>query len=108
MEVQDAISWETARELEGTEVEVLVTTEGRKNTATGRVSGRARDGRLVHVKAEPGEVMPGDTVSTTITYAAPYHLVADAGYTAHRRWRGSGEQMHTASPLLTIGRRPGD
>ena len=47
---QDAIAWDEAKALVGREVEVLVTAhDGRKDAATGRVSGRARDGRLVHV-----------------------------------------------------------
>jgi tRNA-2-methylthio-N6-dimethylallyladenosine synthase len=113
IELQDQISWNGSRALEGREVEVLVTSEGRKNAATGRVSGRARDGRLVHVHAEPvagtarAAVVPGDTLRTTITYAAPYHLVADAGYSAHSRWRGiEMPPSAPAAPLLSIGRRP--
>src|SRR6266702_1978271 len=48
--LQDQISWDAGRALIGREVEVLVSPgEGRKDGATGRVSGRARDGRLVHV-----------------------------------------------------------
>ena len=49
--LQEEISWDgRERELVGREVEVLVSSgEGRKDGATGRVSGRARDGRLVHV-----------------------------------------------------------
>ena len=108
IDVQEAISWASARELEGAEVEVLVTTEGRKNAATGRVSGRARDGRLVHVNAGGLDVHPGDTVRTTVTYAAPHHLVADGGCSEHRRWRGAEgtPAVEAAAPLLTIGRRP--
>ena len=78
----------------GREVEVLVSTgEGRKDGATGRVSGRARDGRLVHVA---GTAEPGDLVTATVTYAAPHHLVADAGITAHRPWRGGRRHSHAA------------
>ncbi len=68
------------RELVGSTVEVLVTEgEGRKDDATKRVSGRARDGRLVHVTAEGSEVgvRPGDVVTATVTHGAPHHLVAD-------------------------------
>jgi tRNA-2-methylthio-N6-dimethylallyladenosine synthase len=103
--LQDEISWAGNRALVGREVEVLVSTgEGRKDEATGRVSGRARDGRLVHVR---GEAQPGDIVTTTVTYAAPHHLVADAGITARRRWRGApGEAAPHNRPLLTIGARP--
>ena len=111
-ELQESISWEQARSLEGTEVEVLVSTEGRKNAVTGRVSGRARDGRLVHVAADGLDPRPGDTLVTTVTYAAPHHLVADGGCREHRRWRGADQEAPaafpapTVAPLLTIGRRP--
>jgi tRNA-2-methylthio-N6-dimethylallyladenosine synthase len=53
------------------------------------MSGRARDGRLVHftVPAQPGAdtVRPGDIVHATVTYAAPHHLTSDAPLVAHRR-----------------------
>ena len=48
--LQEQISWDANRELIGRQIEVLVSSaDGRKDIATGRVSGRARDGRLVHV-----------------------------------------------------------
>lgn len=73
------ISWEANLELVGSEVEVLVAThEGRKDGATNRVSGRARDNRLVHVGVPEGQVVkPGDFVTARVTYAAPHHLIAD-------------------------------
>ena len=73
------IAWEENRKLEGTEVEVLVAAgEGRKDGATSRISGRARDNRLVHVNVgEAQPPMPGDLVTARVTYAAPHHLVAD-------------------------------
>ena len=75
------------RELVGRNVEVLLAEgEGRKDVATRRLSGRARDGRLVHV-AEV-DARPGDLVTTTVTYAAPHHLVADEQPVAVRRTRG--------------------
>jgi tRNA-2-methylthio-N6-dimethylallyladenosine synthase len=104
--LQEQISWDAAKALVGREVEVLVTAgDGRKDGDTGRVSGRARDGRLVHVA---GAADPGDVVSAAVTYAAPHHLVADAGITAHRRWRGAAAApAHpVAKPLLAIGPRP--
>jgi tRNA-2-methylthio-N6-dimethylallyladenosine synthase len=101
--LQDDISWAAARKLVGREVEVLVTAgDGRKDARTGRVSGRARDGRLVHVTGTAG---PGDIVTADVTYAAPHHLVADAGIRSRRAWRGVGAPPH-ASQLLTIGPRP--
>ncbi|HKC28397.1 MAG TPA: tRNA (N6-isopentenyl adenosine(37)-C2)-methylthiotransferase MiaB [Jatrophihabitans sp.] len=87
VELQDAVSWAAAKQLVGREVEVLVNaTEGRKDEATGRVSGRARDGRLVHVA---GAAAAGDVVTADVTYAAPHHLVADGGIKTHRAWRGA-------------------
>ena len=71
-------SWAANQELVGRTVEVLVATgEGRKDAATHRMSGRARDGRLVHFAPAADGVRPGDVVTTTITYGAPHHLVAD-------------------------------
>src|SRR3954469_12933012 len=86
--LQEEISWDAAKALVGRDVEVLVSAgDGRKDGATGRVSGRARDGRLVHVAGAAG---PGDTVTAAVTYAAPHHLVADGGIIEHRAWRGPG------------------
>jgi tRNA-2-methylthio-N6-dimethylallyladenosine synthase len=103
--LQEEISWSAAKEWVGREVEVLVSAgDGRKDGDTGRISGRARDGRLVHVA---GRAAPGDVVTAEVTYAAPHHLVADGGITAHRTWRGTGATVHAApAPLLTIGPRP--
>ena len=77
--VVNDIAWEENRALEGAEVEVLVAAgEGRKDGATARLSGRARDNRLVHVDVGDAQVpMPGDLVTARVTYAAPHHLVAD-------------------------------
>jgi tRNA-2-methylthio-N6-dimethylallyladenosine synthase len=102
IEVQDAIAWDEAKRLVGTDVEVLVSShDGRKDGATGRVSGRALDGRLVHAATGGLDVQPGDVLTTTVTRAAPHHLIADGVPNAHRRWRGrraeSGER-----PLLQL------
>ena len=65
----------------GKTVEVLVANDGRKDDRTHRISGRARDFRLVHFEVPAGEELPrpGDLVTCTITEAAPYHLIADLG-----------------------------
>jgi tRNA-2-methylthio-N6-dimethylallyladenosine synthase len=56
----------------------------------------------VHVA---GAAAPGDIVTTAVTYAAPHHLVADAGITSHRRWHGADAPGHRPTgQLLTIGR----
>lgn len=106
--LQEEISWDAAKELVGREVEVLVHAgDGRKDGATGRVSGRARDGRLVHVAADGAAIHPGDTITSTVTYAAPHHLVADAPIRAHRVWAGADPGPVSAPrPLLTIGPPP--
>jgi tRNA-2-methylthio-N6-dimethylallyladenosine synthase len=84
--LQEQISWELNRALEQTTVEVLVSEgEGRKDAATRRMSGRARDGRLVHFDPGAAAVRPGDVIHTEITYGAPHHLVADLAPSAHRR-----------------------
>ncbi|MEO8889121.1 MAG: tRNA (N6-isopentenyl adenosine(37)-C2)-methylthiotransferase MiaB [Jatrophihabitantaceae bacterium] len=108
IELQEQLSWDAARALVGREVEVLVnSTDGRKDGATGRLSGRARDGRLVHVATGGLTIAPGDVITSRVTYAAPHHLVADSTISAHRTWRGSGESAHSApNQLLTIGPAP--
>ncbi|MGF0319490.1 tRNA (N6-isopentenyl adenosine(37)-C2)-methylthiotransferase MiaB [Nocardia fluminea] len=85
--LQDQVSWENNQALIGTEVELLVAEgAGKKNAVTARMSGRARDGRLVHFR--PGDVAgirPGDIVTVDITEAAPHHLIADSAVKTHRR-----------------------
>ncbi|AXE38964.1 tRNA (N6-isopentenyl adenosine(37)-C2)-methylthiotransferase MiaB [Acidipropionibacterium virtanenii] len=87
----DDIAWAENRRLEGHTVEVMFSAgEGRKDEATHRVTGRARDNRLVHVALDPaGErPRPGDVGEVEITRAAPHHLMADGGLRRLRRTRG--------------------
>ncbi|MCL2090661.1 MAG: tRNA (N6-isopentenyl adenosine(37)-C2)-methylthiotransferase MiaB [Micrococcales bacterium] len=72
--------------LVGRTVEVLLgQAQGRKDAATDRVSGRAADNRLVHLRlpdlADADRPRPGDLVRAQVTRAAPHHLVADSGAT---------------------------
>ncbi len=89
--LQEEISWEQNKQLVGATVEVLIAAgQGRKNDAyashgTPRLSGRARDGRLVHVCADPDEVRPGDVVLATVSRATPYYLLAEGPLVSHRR-----------------------
>ncbi|ACC40018.1 2-methylthioadenine synthetase, MiaB [Mycobacterium marinum M] len=86
--LQERISLESNRSLVGTRQELLVVAgEGRKNATTARISGRARDGRLVHFRPDSadGSVRPGDLVDVEITDAAPHHLIADGPLLQHRR-----------------------
>nr|WP_244975632.1 tRNA (N6-isopentenyl adenosine(37)-C2)-methylthiotransferase MiaB [Mycobacterium kubicae] len=89
IELQEQISLEENRAQIGQTVELLVATgEGRKDNLTARMSGRARDGRLVHFTADrETPVRPGDIVTATVTDAAPHYLIADAGILTHRRTR---------------------
>ena len=65
--------------LVGQQVEVLVADgEGRKDDVTHRMSGRARDNRLVHFAPVGASTLrPGDIVTTAITQSAPHYLLAD-------------------------------
>ena len=91
VELVGDLAWRENKSLVGTEVEVMFAAgEGRKDAATARVSGRARDNRLVHVSVPEGaeRPRPGDLGVAEITYAAPHHLVADGGVRGLRRTRG--------------------
>lgn len=90
VELVNEIAWEGNRALVGTQVEVLIANgEGRKDAATDRLSGRARDNRLVHVAVDAaGSARPGDIVSATVTHAAPHHLVADQVHGVRRTRAG--------------------
>ncbi|MGI8700669.1 MAG: tRNA (N6-isopentenyl adenosine(37)-C2)-methylthiotransferase MiaB [Nocardioidaceae bacterium] len=84
------IAWEENLRLLGQQVEVLVSEgEGRKDGATRRLSGRARDNRLVHVTPGDLRVGPGDVVTAQVTQAAPHHLICDAPLLSVRRTRAS-------------------
>jgi tRNA-2-methylthio-N6-dimethylallyladenosine synthase len=115
--VEDLTLAENQR-LVGRPVEVLAAVgEGRKDQATGRMSGRARDGRLVHFRSlatgsdkhsggDPAQIRPGDVVETVVTRAAPHHLIADQPPLSHRRTRagdayGAGRAPRT--PGVNLG-----
>jgi tRNA-2-methylthio-N6-dimethylallyladenosine synthase len=107
----EEISWAENRALVGSTIEVLVAVgEGRKDSATGRMSGRARDGRLVHFDAglqdgtsgdRSGSIRPGDIVHATVTYAAPHHLNADGPLVSHRRTRAGDTWESARAPRPT-------
>ena len=105
--LQDRISAEENVKLVGTEQELLVQADGgRKNDRTHRMSGRARDGRLVHFAPEgeiDGEIRPGDYVTVTITDAKTHFLIADSGVHNHRRTKAGDNselgQVPTTAPI---------
>ena len=105
IDLQERISLEENTAVIGRSVELLVATgEGRKDAATARMSGRARDGRLVHF--HPGEhgeqIRPGDIVTTTVTGAAPHHLIADAPLLDHRRTRAGDAHVAGRKPRTGV------
>ncbi|HEX8508069.1 MAG TPA: tRNA (N6-isopentenyl adenosine(37)-C2)-methylthiotransferase MiaB, partial [Propionibacteriaceae bacterium] len=89
VELVGQVAWTENLKQLGRRVEVLFADgEGRKDGATARMSGRARDNRLVHVRVPEDPRLrprPGDIAQTVVTYAAPHHLTADAGVTQLRR-----------------------
>ncbi|WKG06534.1 tRNA (N6-isopentenyl adenosine(37)-C2)-methylthiotransferase MiaB [Mycolicibacterium sp. HK-90] len=106
IELQERISLEENQAQVGREVELLVATgEGRKDASTARMSGRARDGRLVHFSpgAEADRIRPGDIVTTTVTGAAPHHLIADAALAGHRRTRAGDAHAAGQRPRTGVG-----
>jgi tRNA-2-methylthio-N6-dimethylallyladenosine synthase len=91
--------------LAGQEVEVLVAEgEGRKDGATRRLSGRARDNRLVHFTPGAATPRPGDLVTTVVTRAAPHYLLADGPPRGVRRTRGGDAwQARQPAPAVAAG-----
>jgi tRNA-2-methylthio-N6-dimethylallyladenosine synthase len=107
VELQNEIAWQENRKLVGRTVELLVAAgEGRKDAETHRMSGRARDGRLVHFTPTGGavdrDVRPGDVVEAVVTYGAPHHLVADGDLLSHRRTR-AGDNAEAGQRPKTDG-----
>jgi tRNA-2-methylthio-N6-dimethylallyladenosine synthase len=91
----------------GRQVEVLVAEgEGRKDAVTHRMSGRARDNRLVHFTPAQDIPRPGDVITTRVTSAAPHYLLADCPPAQVRR-TGGGDAW-AASQASTAGPASGD
>jgi len=108
VELVDQIAWAENRAQVGRVVEVLVAQgEGRKDAATLRMSGRARDNRLVHFTS--CDARAGDVVEVEVTAAAPHHLVADAPVRSVRAtragdaWQGAQARTETAG---SVGQQP--
>jgi tRNA-2-methylthio-N6-dimethylallyladenosine synthase len=103
--VEETSHAENAR-LVGAPVEVLVAEgEGRKDAVTHRMSGRARDNRLVHF-APVGAPRPGDVVTVTVTRAAAHYLLADAPPLSVRRTR-AGDAWQAAAEASSEAAAPG-
>jgi tRNA-2-methylthio-N6-dimethylallyladenosine synthase len=102
VEVVEDSAWSENCKHVGATVEVLVTEgEGRKDGATHRLSGRARDNRLVHLAAADIDARPGDVVTARVTYAAPHHLVADDVRSVRRTRGGDAWSARHDEPIAT-------
>ncbi|HEX6519894.1 MAG TPA: tRNA (N6-isopentenyl adenosine(37)-C2)-methylthiotransferase MiaB [Streptosporangiaceae bacterium] len=113
----EEITYAENQKLTGATVEVLVAEgEGRKDAATHRMSGRARDNRLVHFAPHDADPHLGDIVTVAVTRGAPHYLLADGAPLSVRRTRaaaaGPGQfgtaQAEPAAPapvLLGMPRR---
>ncbi len=101
----DQVAWDENKALVGQTLELMAAEgEGRKDGQTHRLSGRARDNRLVHFTAPTRtcDVRPGDMVEVAVTYAAPHHLVADGPVRSVRRTRaGDAWEARTTAPATT-------
>ncbi|MEV4616344.1 tRNA (N6-isopentenyl adenosine(37)-C2)-methylthiotransferase MiaB [Kitasatospora sp. NPDC049258] len=98
--LQEEISWEENKKQVGRRLEILVAEgEGKKDSQTDRLSGRAPDNRLVHFERPAEPVRPGDVVTVEISYAAPHHLLAEGPVLAVRRTRaGDAWEKRQAAP----------
>ena len=101
LELQERISREENEKLIGTRQELLVQADGRKNDQTQRMSGRARDGRLIHFTPSVAGIRAGDIVEVEVTGAAGHFLFADAGVLSHRQTKAG--DMTEAGQTPTTG-----
>ena len=95
---------------EGRVVEVLVAEgEGRRDSVTARISGRAADNRLVHVALPEGLTeddyaggapRPGDMVTVRVTHGAPHNLIADSAR--------CGRELDPLAAAANEALKPGD
>ncbi|MGJ9422685.1 tRNA (N6-isopentenyl adenosine(37)-C2)-methylthiotransferase MiaB [Aeromicrobium sp. CF3.5] len=111
IEVLDEVGTAQAQLQLGRTVELLVADhEGKKDGATHRMTGRARDNRLVHFVPGDHPVRPGDVVEVVITHAAPHHLVSDDAPVSYRRtpagdaWESREGRTEVGTPgAVTLG-----
>ena len=108
LELVNEVAWQENQKQIGQEVEVLVANgEGRKDSNTNRMTGRARDNRLVHFEVPEGGAAPrpGDLVTVQVSRAAPYFLIADSlegsKYQLRRTAGGDASDRATAESCST-------
>ena len=109
----DDISYEENQKLVGNVVELLVADRahagGRKDAETQRMTGRARDNRLVHFVPGDHPVRPGDMVEVRVTHGAPHHLVSDDEVLSYRptaagdAWEKRQGRTSVGTPGVSLG-----
>src|ERR1035441_768029 len=93
--------------LVGGQVEVLVAEgEGRKDQATHRMSGRARDNRLVHFPPAGTSPRPGDLLTAIVARGPPNCLIADGPPVAVRPTRGGDAWAARRAAADSAGKDP--
>jgi tRNA-2-methylthio-N6-dimethylallyladenosine synthase len=116
LEVVNDLAWQENKLQIGKRVEVLIgNSEGRKDDRTHRLTGRARDSRLVHIDWPENLVSPrpGDLVWADVIDAKPYFLIADAGSNPEVKRTRAGDafdlqdQAGCAVPQVTVSQRKG-
>jgi tRNA-2-methylthio-N6-dimethylallyladenosine synthase len=116
LEVVNDIAWQENKLQIGKRVEVLIgNSEGRKDDRTNRLTGRARDSRLVHIDW-PEDITPprpGDLVWAEVIDAKPYFLIAEAGTNPDVKRTRAGDAFDAidasscAVPAVTTEKRKG-
>jgi tRNA-2-methylthio-N6-dimethylallyladenosine synthase len=99
LKVVNEMAWEENKGQIGKRVEVLIgNSEGRKDDRTNRLTGRARDSRLVHIDWPESLTppRPGDLVWAQVTDAKPYFLIADAGTEPEVKRTRAGDAFESA------------
>lgn len=116
--LQQRISEQENAKQVGTTVEVMLQDSlGRKDDQTNRVSGRARDSRLVHIGL-PEHVAslpasekprPGDMVTVNVTASSTHHLIADVADLTWRKtaggdaWQRAQAQPPASPTAVSLG-----
>jgi tRNA-2-methylthio-N6-dimethylallyladenosine synthase len=115
LEVVNELAWDENKKQIGKRVEVLVgNNEGRKDDRTHRLTGRARDSRLVHIDWPEGlvEPRPGDLVWATVIAAKPYFLIAETDAVPEVRRTRAGDAFEQqadscAVPIVSSSKKKG-
>jgi len=105
LKVVNDMAWDENKKQIGKRVEVLVgNNQGRKDDRTHRLTGRARDARLVHIDWPESlvEPRPGDLVSATVIDAKPYFLIAQTDAIPEVRCTRAGDAFEALADSCDV------